>query len=145
MAETLTPEHRSFIERCRVAHLSTVDGRGEPYIVPVCYALDGDRIVIPIDEKPKRRDRPLKRVRNIQETGRAALVFDHYEEDWSRLAWLMLRGQAALLAPGDAGHERAVERLRQRYQQYRSMRLETADLIVISPERVTSWGTLSDG
>jgi hypothetical protein len=56
------------------AAVLTVDGRGEAFAVPICYAFDGVRFFTPIDEKPKRTDRLLKRVRNIQETGRATLL-----------------------------------------------------------------------
>jgi PPOX class probable F420-dependent enzyme len=133
---------RAFVERARVARLATVDRHGEPHVIPVCYSFDGDHFYTPIDEKPKRTDRPLKRVRNILETGRAALVIDHYDEDWSRLAWLMVRGPAGLIGPDDARHGAAVDLLRARYPQYRAMRLETAEIIVLTPDRVTAWGAL---
>ncbi|HET7037964.1 MAG TPA: TIGR03668 family PPOX class F420-dependent oxidoreductase [Thermomicrobiaceae bacterium] len=146
MARSL-PDGReaAFIAAQRVAHLATADAAGEPSLVPVCYAWDGTRFFTPIDEKPKRRDRPLRRVQNIEASGRAALVFDHYEEDWGRLGWVLVRGSAALLAPGAPGHAEAVALLRARYPQYRAMALESAPLIAITPERVTSWGRLPDG
>jgi PPOX class probable F420-dependent enzyme len=140
-----TPDERehAFIQAARVAHLATVDGRGEPFVVPVCYAYDGERFFIAIDEKPKRRDRTLKRVRNIEQTGRAALVIDRYDDvDWSRLAWLMVRGRAEMLSSKDQDHARIVGLLRARYPQYRQMALERAPIIAIAPERITSWGAL---
>ena len=134
-------EHLAFIERCRVGRLATVDSSGEAYAVPICYAVLGSVLVTPIDEKPKRRDRPMKRVRNIEETGRATVIFDHYDDDdWSELCWLMLRGTARIVGPEDPWHAGAVAALRQRYQQYREMRLEDAPLIVIEPDRIASWG-----
>jgi PPOX class probable F420-dependent enzyme len=134
---------RAFIEAGRLAHLATVDERGEPHVVPVCYAYDGERFFIAIDEKPKRRDRTLKRVKNVLATGRAALVIDRYDDaDWSRLAWLMARGSAAMLEPDDPAHAPIVTLLRGRYLQYGAMALERAPLIAIAPERITSWGAL---
>ena len=141
----LSRRQEAFIRRGRLAHLATVDAAGEPFVVPVCYAWDGERFYTPIDEKPKRRDRPLRRVRNVEATGRAALVFDHYEEDWDRLGWVLVRGAAEMLAPGAPGHTEAVALLRARYPQYRAMALEAAPLIAITPEQVTSWGRLSVG
>lgn len=138
----LSDEQRRFVETCRLARLATVSRRGEPYLVPICYAFDGERFVTPIDEKPKRRDVPLRRVRNIRETGRAALLFDHYEEDWSRLGWLLVRGRASLLDPDGPGHADFLGLLRARYPQYHAMRLEDAHLILIEPEHVRSWGQL---
>jgi PPOX class probable F420-dependent enzyme len=143
VAAQISDAQRRFIERCRVGRLTTVDGRGEAFAVPICYAFDGVRFFTPIDEKPKRTDRPLKRVRNIQETGRATLLIDHYDDtDWSRLAWVMVRGPAMVIDPEHQWHAGAVEMLRDRYSQYRDMRLETAQMIVLEADRVTSWGEL---
>lgn len=138
----LDERQRRFVETCRLARLATVSQDGEPYLVPVCFAFDGVRFVTPIDEKPKRRDVPLRRVRNILETGRASLLFDHYEEDWSRLGWLLVRGAASLLDPDEPDHADYVGLLRARYPQYHTMRLEAAQLIIIEPEHVRSWGRL---
>lgn len=144
MTADLTDAQHAFIERCRVGRLTTVDSSGEAFAVPICYAFDGNRFFTPIDEKPKQSDRPLKRVRNIQETGRATLLIDYYEDDdWSRLAWLMIRGRAFVIDPDHPLHANAVEGLRNRYHQYRAMRLEAAPMIVLEPDRVTSWGAIS--
>lgn len=140
---TLNDQQRAFVERCRVGRLTTVDATGEAFTVPICYAFDGVRFFTPIDEKPKRSDRPLKRVRNIEQTGRATLLIDHYDDaDWSRLAWVMIRGVAMVISPGHQWHSGAVGLLRQRHAQYREMRLEAAEMIVLDPDRITSWGAL---
>jgi PPOX class probable F420-dependent enzyme len=142
MAVTLSPLVRTFLEQQRVGHLATVSRGGEPHVVPVCYAVADDTIYTPIDEKPKQPGRTLRRVRNIEETGRAALVVDRYDEDWTQLGWVLLRGRAELLAPGSPEQARAVELLRQRYPQYRTMRLETQSMIALRIERVSVWGKL---
>jgi PPOX class probable F420-dependent enzyme len=142
MAVTLPPLVRTFLEQQRVGHLATMSRGGEPHVVPVCYAVADDTIYTPIDEKPKQPGRTLRRVRNIEETGRAALVVDRYDEDWTQLGWVLLRGRAELLAPGSPEQARAVELLRQRYPQYRTMRLETQSMIALRIERVSVWGKL---
>jgi PPOX class probable F420-dependent enzyme len=142
MAVTLPPLVRTFLEQQRVGHLATVSRGGEPHVVPVCYAVADDTIYTPIDEKPKQPGRTLRRVRNIEETGRAALVVDRYDEDWTQLGWVLLRGRAELLAPGSPEQARAVELLRQRYPQYQAMRLETQSMIALRIERVSVWGKL---
>jgi len=130
-----------FIERQRVAHLATADASGRPHVVPVCFAqLDG-RFYIAIDEKPKRSLR-LKRLSNIEENPRVALVFDRYDDDWLRLGWVMVQGKAAILFEGPE-HERALVALRDRYEQYRSMALEGRPVIRVTAGRVASWGDLS--
>ncbi|ACM07115.1 TIGR03668 family PPOX class F420-dependent oxidoreductase [Thermomicrobium roseum] len=142
MAVTLPPLVRTFLEQQRVGHLATVSRGGEPHVVPVCYVVADDTIYTPIDEKPKQPGRTLRRVRNIEETGRAALVVDRYDEDWTQLGWVLLRGRAELLAPGSPEQARAVELLRQRYPQYQAMRLETQSMIALRIERVSVWGKL---
>lgn len=141
-APVLNAQVRAFLNQQRVGHLATVSRAGEPYVVPVCYALSEGTIYTPIDEKPKRSGTLLRRVRNVLETGRAALVVDHYDEDWTRLGWVLLRGSAELLPPGAPEHAQAVSLLRRRYRQYQTMRLEERPLIALRIERVATWGTL---
>ncbi|MCX2728242.1 TIGR03668 family PPOX class F420-dependent oxidoreductase [Thermomicrobium sp. 4228-Ro] len=138
----LTPTIRAFLARQRVGHLATVDRAGDPHVVPVCYALGERTLYIPIDEKPKRTDRPLKRVRNVLETGRAAMVVDRYDEDWTRLGWVLLRGPAEFVHPGSPEQREAIALLRQRYPQYATMVLEERPVIALRIERVTAWGAL---
>jgi len=132
----------AFVNRRRVAHLATADARGRPHVVPVCFTYLGGRFYIAIDEKPKQTVR-LKRVRNIEENAQAALVFDHYDEDWSRLGWVMVQGKAAILE-GGAEHARALVALHEKYLQYETMALEGRPLISVTPERVSSWGLLGE-
>ncbi|TMG06425.1 MAG: TIGR03668 family PPOX class F420-dependent oxidoreductase [Chloroflexi bacterium] len=129
-----------FTESQRVAHLATADANGRPHVVPVCFAYLNRRIYIAIDEKPKRSLR-LKRLRNIEENPRVALVLDRYDEDWSRLAWVLVQGTAAVLDRGPE-HGRALTALREKYPQYLEMALEGRPVISVTAERVSSWGEL---
>ena len=128
---------RAFVESQRVGRLATAGSDGGP----VVFALVGDVVYIAIDEKPKSTLR-LRRVRNIEENPRAALLVDVYEDDWSQLRWLLLRGAASVLG---AEEEHASERaealaaLRARYPQYASMALEQRPLIRLAVERATGW------
>ena len=142
----MTPAERQFLEDGRIGHLATATADGAPHVVPVCYALSGGAIWIALDEKPKSvRPRRLKRARNIMANPRASLVVDVYDDaDWSRLAWVMVRGAARLVDAGPE-HGLAVAALRRRYAQYRDMRLEECVLIAIVAERTTSWGGLAGG
>lgn len=137
----LTQAEVAFAAEQRVARLATADADGHPHVVPVCYAWDGARFVTPLDEKPKRvADRALRRVRNIEARHEAALVIDRYDDDWSRLGYLLVRGRADLLEPDQADHQSLVALLRARYPQYRAMALESRLLLTVTPNRVTSWG-----
>jgi coenzyme F420-0:L-glutamate ligase/coenzyme F420-1:gamma-L-glutamate ligase len=137
---------RQFLARERVAHLATADAGGAPHVVPVCFALVGDCLYIAIDEKPKKsRDlRQLKRLRNILENPRIALVTDVYDDsDWSRLGFVLVRATARICeAAEDREHALAVRTLREKYPQYRNMRLEERPLIAADVTAVTSWGRL---
>jgi PPOX class probable F420-dependent enzyme len=96
-----------------------------------------------LDEKEKQvSDDRLRRVRNIVANPIVALLIDHYDDDWSQLGYVLIRGRAALVAPGDERHAGALTLLRERYPQYRAMDLERRSVIAISPERVVSWGKI---
>lgn len=135
-------DQRAFLAAARVGHLATADAHGAPHVVPVCFAVDGDSLYITIDEKPKRQDRKLKRVRNILENPRAAFVADRWDEDWRRLGWVMLRGRAEILGDGEE-HDRAQALLIARYPQYRAMKLADLPVIALRIMRAASWGDLS--
>jgi PPOX class probable F420-dependent enzyme len=139
----LSSHERSFVERHRVARLATADHAGAPHVVPVCFGLVGDNVYIAIDEKPKRdTGRPLKRLANIAANPSVAIVFDRYDEDWTRLGWVMLRGRAEVLTNGDE-HGRAQQMLHTRYQQLAAMQIAGLPVIAIRVDRVTSWGDLA--
>ena len=116
-------EEREFIEQHRVARLATADADGRPHVVPIVYALLDDHLYFVIDEKPKKSRRNLKRLRNIAANPQVAIIIDRYEEDWSRLGYLLVQGRADEVGDADL-YQRALERLRQRYPQYRSMSLQ---------------------
>jgi PPOX class probable F420-dependent enzyme len=138
----LSEQQRRFLSRRKVAHLATADRRGTPHVVPVCFAIAGEALYITIDEKPKRADVPLKRLRNIAENSAVAVVVDHYDVDWTRLGWVMLRGRAEILNEGDE-HARAQALLRARYPQLNAMQIGSLPVIAVRLERVTSWGNLA--
>jgi PPOX class probable F420-dependent enzyme len=96
-----------------------VGATGDVRVVPICFALDGDRLVSAVDHKPK-RTLQLARLADIARTGRATVLVDHYDDrDWSALWWVRASGTAAV---HDAGHPSAkivCERLVEKYPQYR--------------------------
>jgi PPOX class probable F420-dependent enzyme len=136
-----TTESRRFLERHRVGHLATAAADGTPHVVPVCYALDDAGLYFVADEKPKRRPaRELVRLANLRANPRAALVVDDWDEDWTRLAWVLVRGTTAFLAA--EAHAAALRLLRARYPQYREMRLDEPDrnpVVRIVPTRIVHW------
>jgi PPOX class probable F420-dependent enzyme len=82
--------------------------------VAICFALDGHTLYTAIDEKPK-RTRGLQRLQDIEANPRVEVLIDSYDEDWSQLWWVKLRGTAWVV-----DHDsRALELLQTKYEQYR--------------------------
>jgi PPOX class probable F420-dependent enzyme len=134
-----------FLAHQRIAHLATADRGAVPHVVPVCFAVSAEALYITIDEKPKRHPATaLKRLKNIAENPAVAVVVDRYDEDWTRLGWVMLRGRAEILREGQE-HQDAQALLRSRYPQLAAMQIATYPVIAVRIERTTSWGDLSVG
>ena len=130
----------AFVRAARSAHLATVDAGGQPHIVPICFVFDGRTLYSAIDEKPKKTaPRELKRVRNISLNPKVAIIVDRYDENWQRLAYVLIFGKARLLQKG-ARHKAAVMLLRRKYRQYRSMALDARPIIGVSAIRAVCWG-----
>ncbi len=152
MENRLTIKGSQFLEAARVGHLATADARGRPHVVPAVFVLDGGRIYTPIDGKPKGDPRKLRRILNIAENPNAAFMVDHYEEDWTRLAFILVRGTASILSAGPSATDpaereefRRIEALlRKKYPQYESVSLGGPEglMIRITPETCTTWGQL---
>ena len=145
-AAELGAEERTFAERQRVGHLATADTAGMPHVVPICYAVVGDKFYFVVDEKPKRSRRGLKRLRNIAANAQVALVVDQYDEDWSRLAFLLVQGQAAPVTD-PSEYAAVLEALRRRYPQYRGMALQfdLHPMVRIAPQRHHLWRAAARG
>lgn len=111
--------------------LATTGADGAPHLVPVTFALDGDRVVIAVDHKPK-RTRELRRLRNVRENPRVALLADHYDDDWTRLWWVRADGLARVETEWPA------RGLRDRYEQYRRVP-PGGPYLVVEVERWTGW------
>src|SRR5256714_14305928 len=112
---------RRRIARARVGHLAPSDGL-TPAVVPVCFVLLGETLYHAIDGKPKSAPPgQLRRVKNVQANPRAALLIDHYGEDWRRLWYVLLGGKARLVHAG-AEQQRAIGALRKKNPQYRTTR-----------------------
>ena len=141
--DMFTSAEQKFIQHHRVGRLATADAAGVPHVIPVCFVCAANNIYITVDEKPKTSaPKTLKRLRNIAENTNVAMVVDEYDEDWSRLAWVLLRGHAKILANGNE-HTLAQKLLRGRYPQMLEMKLKSLPVIAVRLTKVTSWGNLN--
>ena len=117
----------------RVARLATVGADGNPHVVPICFALDGDTLYTAVDAKPK-STRALRRLANIRANPRVEVVIDHYEDDWTRLWWVRLAGRARVVESDPRG----LELLRAKYPQYRDDP-PAGPFVVVEIEGRTGW------
>jgi PPOX class probable F420-dependent enzyme len=129
-------EARTRLAAARVARLATAGSDGRPHLVPVTFAVDGDLIYTAVDYKPKTTPN-LRRLRNIRENPRVAVLADHYSEDWDQLWWVRVDGRASInVDDGAMAHQ--LDMLAERYEQYRQNR-PAGPVIVIEAERWTGW------
>src|SRR5208282_5157047 len=134
-AGMLSDEERRFLAHRRITHLATANSRAVPHVVPVCFVISEGTLYITIDDKPKRRpDIALKRMKNITENPVVAVVVDRYDEDWSLLGWVMLRGHADILTDGTE-HRDAQALLRSRYPRLEAMRIAQHPVIAVRIKR----------
>jgi PPOX class probable F420-dependent enzyme len=121
----------------RSARLASIGPAG-PHLVPICFAVAGDTVYSAVDAKPKRTTR-LQRLENLAADPRAALLADHYsDEDWSTLWWVRASGRARVLSPGAPEAVAAVDRLVERYAQYREAR-PAGPVLAVDVERWVGW------
>ncbi|HEY8807983.1 MAG TPA: TIGR03668 family PPOX class F420-dependent oxidoreductase [Candidatus Limnocylindria bacterium] len=121
----------------RVGHLASASRDGRPHVVPVCFAWLPPTIYSAIDGKPK-TTMLLRRVRNIAETGRAALVVDRWSENWKDLAYVLVEGPAEVLEDG-AERDEALILLTAKYPQYDDLPLAGNLVIKLTAERTVEW------
>ncbi|MCV7258674.1 TIGR03668 family PPOX class F420-dependent oxidoreductase [Mycobacterium shimoidei] len=133
--------------RASVARLATVAPDGMPHLVPVVFAvrLSGDLsredfIYTAVDAKPK-TTRRLRRLANIDNEPRVSVLVDHYADDWTQLWWVRADGIAEIHHPGgqdDEALQAGYDRLRAKYPQYQSVRLD-GPVIAVAVRRWSSW------
>ena len=137
----LSAEAHTFLDTHAIGHLATAGADGAPHVVPLCYARLADRLYFVADDKPKRHGpRALKRLANIAANPRVALVVDDYDDDWTRLSYLLLHLDAAPV-DDDAEYADGLAALRTRYPGYRTMPLarSTHPMIRLTPRRWRLW------
>jgi PPOX class probable F420-dependent enzyme len=121
----------------RVARLGLIDDRAHPRVLPVTFALHGGDLFSALDEKRKRRQpQATARVSYLSANPRVALTVDHYEDDWSALAWVQALGRADVIECEQAPD--ALAALCAKYRQY-EQRPPPGPLIRIVPGRFLCW------
>ena len=127
------PELRRLVQDARVARLATIAADGRPRLVPCTFALattpdGGDVLYSAVDDKPK-ASRDLARLRDVERDPRVTVLVDHYDDDWSELWWVRLRGTGRVLRDGPE-RDTALDLLAVRYAPYSRRRPDGAVLAI---------------
>ena len=125
-----------------MARLATTDPDGRPHLVPIAFAVDGDTLYSAVDGKPK-RSRRLRRIENARARPEVTLLVDHYDEDWTELWWIRVRGRARVL-DGGPEHDRALALLAEKYPQYRA-EPPAGPVLAVDVDEVRTWSARGAG
>lgn len=131
-------EAQARLGSARVAHLATAGSDGQPHLVPVTFAVDGNLIYTAVDHKPK-ESANLRRLRNVRVNPRVALLADHYDENWDLLWWVRVDGRASIVED-ERGMQDPLNVLVDRYEQYRERR-PAGPVIVIQVGHWRGWSS----
>jgi PPOX class probable F420-dependent enzyme len=129
-------EMRSQFASAPVARLATAGADGRPHIVPICFVIDEQTLYFAVDSKPKRTTN-LQRLRNIAANAAVSILVDHYEDDWSKLWWVRVDGDARVVTD-DAEARKAIKLLAARYSQYRAM-APAGPVVAVAMGAMTGW------
>ncbi len=127
---------RHRMSNAMVARLATIGRDGRPHIVPITFAMGDDELYFAVDHKPKRTVN-LQRLRNIEANPAVSVLVDHYENDWSKLWWVRMDGQAHIVDAGER-RDQAIGLLCARYEQYRTVPPD-GPVVAIAVERMSGW------
>lgn len=120
--------------------MATVNEIGRPFLVPICFSYFEGIFYSVLDEKPKSVPHErLRRVQNINKNPHVALLIDYYDEDWTKLSFLQIQGEAEILRSGRE-HAKAIQSLIQKYPQYLKMNVLEKPIIKITPSKISAWG-----
>ena len=111
-------------------------------VVPVCFALHGNLLAVPIDVVKPKTTTDLQRRTNLGRDPRATLLVEGWDAmDWSQLWWV--RAELRRTPVDDAARNALEELLRDKYHQYRSTSF--ADLLTFEVRGLDGWAASASG
>ncbi len=132
---SFSTEEEKFVRWARVARMATAGADGRLHNVPISPVLEAGSLLIATDTTSRK-------VRNLEANPRVTLVYDEYSEMWDLLRGVVIEGSVRIVRGGDE-FTRACALLYEKFRQYEidsPIEPETSVILVVSPERVTSWG-----
>ena len=132
-------EARARFAAGRVARLATADAAGQPHLVPVVFAVAGEAVYSAVDTKPKRSP-SLRRLSNVRENPKVALLVDQYDDaDWDALWWARADGRGRVLDAAESEAVHAIALLSERYPQQHVV----GEVLAVDVERWSGWAARS--
>jgi PPOX class probable F420-dependent enzyme len=131
-------EARRRFAAAHVARLATITVDGRPHIVPITFAVEGDRIYTVVDAVKPKSSLSLARLQNVAANPWVSVLVDEYSEDWEQLWWVRADGTAKIAADGPE-RERAIRLLRAKYSQYRAAGPEFGAAVVVNVDHWIGW------
>jgi PPOX class probable F420-dependent enzyme len=126
----MTSDLRRRLESADHGVLSTLHPTRGVDAVPVCFAVDGNLVGIPIDTVKPKRSTNLGRTHNLQRDPRATLLVEQWNrDDWSQLWWV--RASLELVEDERAQRDTFVELLRRKYPQYKTGAIDSVLTLTI--------------
>lgn len=118
-----------FLRSHDLCRLATSSKEGQPHVVPVIYAMDGNDLVIAVDYK-------TKKLKNVRENGRVAIVVDDYDPNHG----IMIEGRCQIYERGRE-YLRLLKVLYDRFEYYRNNPWNEGEspIFKIHPSKVVSW------
>lgn len=128
----LKKEEREFLSSHELCRLATASKDAKPHVVPVVYTLDGDDIIIAVDYG-------TKKLKNLRENRRVALVVDEYDPT-SGNGGVMAEGSCEILERG-VEYLRLLKILFDRFEFYRNNPWKEGEcpIVRVRPEKCVLW------
>ena len=125
----LTPRQLSFLKTHELCRLATASNDARPHVVPVIYAIDGENLIVAIDYG-------TKKLKNLRENKRVALVVDDYRPNHA----VMVEGDCDILERGRE-YQRLLQLLFDRFEYYRKNPWGEGEspILKIKPTKALSW------
>ena len=127
--QVLTKREVDYLSAHELCRLATASKDARPHVVPVIYAPDGKKIIIAVDYK-------TKKLRNLRENRRVALVVDEYRPNRG----LMVEGVCEIFERGEE-YRRLLKVLFDRFEIYRRNPWGEGEaaIIRIHPNKYVVW------
>jgi PPOX class probable F420-dependent enzyme len=130
-------EQRTLVTVARVARLATLRADGTARLVPITFVLLDGLVCSAVDDVKPKRSMQLARLADVRRDPRAAVLVDHYAEDWTQLWWVRIDGTAAVHEAGELA-DRARTALAEKYPPYATAP-PGGSVLVLTPHRWAGW------